>query len=80
MMATSKAKSRQTTQEPTDQQKTRKSYTRKYKIEVAHFICEHNPYQTAKQFSLNTSEPMKRRQKEQEDIQGSEVQLKATIH
>ena len=49
-MAASDAESRQTTLdgEPIDQWKTRKSYTREYKLEVVHFFHEHNLYQTAK--------------------------------
>ena len=55
-MAASEAESKQTTldRDPIDQRKTRKRYTKEYKLEVVHFFHEHNLYQTAKQFSLNT--------------------------
>ena len=55
-MAASEAAERQTTldEEPTDNRKTRKSYTREYKLEVVRFFRENNLYQTAKRFSLNT--------------------------
>ena len=55
-MAASEAESRQTTLDgkPIDQRKTRKSYTREYKLEVVHFFRKHDLYQTAKRFSLNT--------------------------
>lgn len=39
--------------EPVDRSKTRKSYTREYKLEVVRFFRYHNLYQTAKRFSLN---------------------------
>ena len=51
-MAASEAASRQRTLDgPIDHPKTRKSYTREYKLEM---VREHNLYQTAKRFSLNT--------------------------
>ena len=54
-MAASEAASRQRTLDgPIDHPKTRKSYTREYKLEVVRFYREHNLYQTAKRFSLNT--------------------------
>ena len=55
-MAASEAASRQRTidGEPIDHPKTRKSYIREYKLEVVSFYREHNLYQTAKRFSLNT--------------------------
>ena len=34
--------------------KTRKSYTREYKLEVVRFYHQNNLYQTSKRFSLNT--------------------------
>ena len=54
-MAASEAASRQRTLDgPIDHPKTRKSYTREYKLEMVRFYREHNLYQTAKRFSLNT--------------------------
>ena len=51
-MAASEAASRQRTLDgPIDHPKTRKSYTREYKLEVVRFYREHNLYQTAKRFS-----------------------------
>jgi transposase-like protein len=39
---------------PINAPKRRKSYTREFKLEVVKFYREHNLYQMAKQFSLNT--------------------------
>ena len=55
-MDASEAASKQKTLsgEPIYHWNTRNSYTKEYKLEVVHFYCEHNLYQTAEQFSLNT--------------------------